>query len=423
MTHVAPDERPPSPSQAARPGLTVEAARARVLADLPTVSAVERVPVRRALDRVLGADVIARVAVPAHTNSAMDGYALRGADLPRGGMTRLRVIGQSFAGHPFSGALGPGQCVRIMTGAVMPTGADTVVIQEDVTREADEVRIGAGHRVGQHVRAAGEDLAAGSSALARGQRVGPAELGLIASLGIAEVEVYRRLRVAFFSTGDELRSLGEPLGSGDIYDSNRYTLHGMLRRMGAETLDLGVVRDAPEALGRALETAAAAADVVITTGGVSVGAADHVRSVLAEVGQIDFWKVNMKPGKPLAYGRLAGQTVFFGLPGNPVSTMVTFYQFVQPALDQMAGGRARLPLALMARSGVRIDKRHDRREFQRGCLGHEGDGALTVRPAAPQGSGILRSMSLADCFIVIPEAVHVVEAGALVRVELFAGLA
>ncbi|HEU4857707.1 MAG TPA: gephyrin-like molybdotransferase Glp, partial [Rhodanobacteraceae bacterium] len=298
---------------------SLEDARARMLAQLVPVTMPERVALRDALDRVLGADVVANVAVPAYTNSAMDGYAVRGADLPAAGEARLRVIGQSFAGHPFAGALAAGECVRIMTGAVMPRAADTVVIQEDVNRDGDLARIGTGHRVGQHVRQAGEDIAQGATVLTAGRRIRVADIGLLASIGWVEVAVRRRLRVAFFSTGDELRPLGEPLREGEIHDSNRYTLYGMLRHFGADALDLGVVRDEPQALREAFQRAGANADVVITSGGVSVGAADYVRSVLAEVGEIGFWKVNMKPGKPIAFGRLHGGATFFGLPGNPVS--------------------------------------------------------------------------------------------------------
>ncbi|MDN5873288.1 MAG: molybdopterin molybdotransferase MoeA [Sinobacteraceae bacterium] len=402
-------------------GLSLEEARARIQAELTPVALTERVSLHAALGRVLGEDLMSRVDVPPHTNSAMDGYAVRGEELPASGELTLQVVGDSFAGHPFAGTVGPGQCVRIMTGGVMPRGADTVVIQEDITREGEGICIGAGHRVGQHVRQAGEDLARGARALAAGRRLGAADLGLIASLGIAEVPVRRALRVAFFSTGDELRSLGEALAEGDIYDSNRYTMHGMLSRFGAEPLDLGVVRDDPQTLQAALEQAGAIADVVMTSGGVSVGAADHVRNVLSQAGAINFWKVNMKPGKPIAFGRLGSGAAFFGLPGNPVSTMVTYYQVVQPALDYLAGATPRLPLAVMARTMEALRKTHPRREFVRGILEMDADGQATVRSAAPQGSGILRSMSLANCFIVLPEDNRGAQAGESVRVEPFAG--
>lgn len=410
------------PHQRTRSPLSLAEARARILAQLTPLVTIERVALRQALGRVLGEHVVSSVMVPAHTNSAMDGYAVRAADLPDSGEVSLHLIGTAFAGHPFSGELGSGECVQIMTGGVLPQGADTIVIQEDVQREAEAVRIGTGHRAGQHVRQAGEDLAVGARALAAGRRLTAADLGLIASLGVAEVGVYRALRVAFFSTGDELRSLGERLGEGDIYDSNRYTLYGMLTRFGADILDLGVVRDEPSALRDAFEHAGSEADAVITSGGVSVGAADHVRDVLDAVGEVGFWKVNMKPGKPIAFGRLAGGAAFFGLPGNPVSAMVTYYQVVQPALDYLAGADARLSLAFESRTTERLHKRVGRREFQRGVLEVDANGELSVRSAAPQGAGILRSMSIANCFIVLAEDRGPVQPGERVRVEPFAGL-
>ncbi|HEU0196019.1 MAG TPA: gephyrin-like molybdotransferase Glp [Nevskiaceae bacterium] len=401
--------------------LRLEEARAKIFAALKPITTTERVAVRQALGRVLGADVISTLNVPAHTNSAMDGYAVRSVDLPSSGAKDFREIGSALAGHPFDGVVGANQCVRIMTGGVVPRGADTIVIQEDVSVSDAGVHIGIGHPPGQHVRKAGEDLAVGATVLRKGRRLTPADLGLIASLGIAEVTVLRRLRVAFFSTGDELRSLGEPLGDGDIYDSNRYTLYGMLTRIGAEILDLGVVRDDPEVMRGVLERAATDADAVLTSGGVSVGVADYVKTVLAQVGSVGFWKVKMKPGKPIAFGRFNSGAAFFGLPGNPVSSMVTYYQVVQPALDLLAGSEPRLPLALQVPTSEALDKLPGRREFQRGCLETHPDGSLTVRSAAPQGSGILRSMSLADCFIVLPEDSGPVPAGTLVRVEPFAG--
>lgn len=407
--------------QPAGGALTLDQARARILEQLQPMASIERVHLRGALDRILAEDVISGVDVPGHTNSAMDGYAVRAADLPRDGEIALKLTGTAFAGHPFAGRVGAGECVRIMTGGVMPRGTDTVVIQEDVTAEDGRVRIGVGHPAGQHVRRAGEDLATGQRALAAGRRLTPADLGLLASLGVAEVPVRRRLRVAFFSTGDELRALGEPLAEGEIYDSNRYTLYAMLTRFGAEVMDLGVVRDQPEALRLAFEQAGRDADVVMTSGGVSVGAADHVRDVLDAVGEVGFWKVRIKPGKPIAFGRLGG-AVFFGLPGNPVSTMVTYYQIVQPAMDRLAGGEPRLPLALDVPAAERLHKGRGRREFQRGRLMRDDRDGLVVYAAAPQGSGILRSMSLANCFIVLPEDGETVEAGEIVRVEPFAGM-
>ncbi|HEY6893595.1 MAG TPA: gephyrin-like molybdotransferase Glp, partial [Rhodanobacteraceae bacterium] len=320
--------------------LAVDRARALIRQFLQPVSTVERVHIRAALDRVLAEAIHSPLDVPGHDNSAMDGWAVRFADLSSTGTTRLRRIGESFAGKPFGGALHAGETVRIFTGAVMPNGADTVVMQERATETPEGVAIEAGAvtKAGQNRRYAGEDLKRGATVFEPGQPVRPAELGMLASLGINEVGVYRRLRVAFFSTGDELRSIGQPLQSGEIYDSNRYTLYGMLERLNCEIVDMGVVPDVPEELERAFATAAASADVVITSGGVSVGEADFVRDLMSKLGEVLFWKIAMKPGRPLAYGRI-GNAHFFGLPGNPVSVMVTFYEFVRDALLVLQGRR------------------------------------------------------------------------------------
>jgi molybdopterin molybdotransferase len=389
---------------------------------LQPVDAVLRVPVRSALGRVLAEDVLSPVDVPAHRNSAMDGWAMRGADLKPEGETTLEEIGSSFAGRPFRGEVGPGQCVRIMTGGVVPRGADTVVMQERARASGKSVSFAPGQKTGQNVREAGEDLAAGSVALRRGRLVRPADLGLIASLGIGEVPVYRALRVAFFSTGDELKSIGTTLGEGEIYDSNRYTLFGMLTRLGCEVLDMGVVRDDPKLLERAFREAAAAADVVITSGGVSVGEADFVKDLLGRLGEVVFWKIAMKPGRPLAYGRIGGAH-FFGLPGNPVSVMVTFYQFVREALLALMGVDPVEPVpTFSARCTARLRKAPGRTEFQRGIVSREADGTLAVRPTGEQGSGILKSMSEANCFIILGDATGNVEAGTPVEVQLLEGV-
>jgi len=389
---------------------------------LEPVDAVLRVPVRSALGRVLAEDVLSPVDVPAHRNSAMDGWAMRGADLKAEGETTLEEIGSAFAGRPFRGSVGPGQCVRIMTGGVVPQGADTVVMQERAKANGKRVAFAPGQKTGQNVREAGEDLRAGSVALPRGRLVRPADLGLVASLGIGEVAVYRPLRVAFFSTGDELKSIGSTLGEGEIYDSNRYTLHGMLTRLGCEVLDMGVVRDDPKLLERAFREAAGAADVVITSGGVSVGEADFVKDLLAKLGEVVFWKIAMKPGRPLAYGRIGGAH-FFGLPGNPVSVMVTFYQFVRDALLALMGVDPVEPSPTFpARCAAKLRKAPGRTEFQRGILSRDADGALVVRPTGEQGSGILKSMSEANCFIILGDATGNVEPGTTVEVQLLEGI-
>ena len=401
--------------------LNCDEALTRILAQVAPVSGYERLTLRAALGRVLVAALHSPCDVPAHTNSAMDGYALNANDLPASGDARLRVIGSAFAGRPFHGQPGSGEAVRIMTGAAMPTGTDIVVMQEHATRDSDEVLIDGQHRRGQNVRAAGEDLKQGQQVLAAGRRLLAPDLGLIASLGIGEVTVRRRVRVAYFSTGDELRSIGEALGPGEIYDSNRYTLYAMLKRSEVEIIDMGVVRDRREAVEAALREASQVADVVITSGGVSVGEADYIKEVLGTIGQVRFWKVAMKPGRPLAFGTL-GQARFFGLPGNPVSVMVTFYQFVQPALFKMAGTIANPPLVLKARTTAVLNKRPGRTEFQRGILSRDTLGELRVTPTGDQGSGILNSMASADCFIILGMDTGRVDSETLVDVQPFQGL-
>ncbi|MBS0328152.1 MAG: molybdopterin molybdotransferase MoeA [Proteobacteria bacterium] len=404
--------------------MPVDKARALIRKFLAPVTAVERVHLRDALDRVLATDVISPRDVPGHDNSAMDGWAVRFADLAPEGETPLARVGESFAGRPFSSALGGGEAVRIFTGGVMPEGADTVVMQERATEVEGGVRVHAGAvaRIGQNRRRAGEDVRRGAVVFAAGQPLRPAELGMLASLGVNEVSVYRRLRVAFFSTGDELRSIGQPLGPGEIYDSNRYTLLGMLRRIHCDPIDMGVVRDDPGALEQALATAAGCADVVITSGGVSVGEADFVKDVLDRLGDVLFWKIAMKPGRPLAYGRI-GNAHFFGLPGNPVAVMVTFYEFVRDALHVLQGrsDASALP-AFRAVLSAPVRKMRGRTEFQRGILARGDDGEWRVSSTGDQGSGILSSMSRANCFIVLPVDVDHVDAGAEVNVQPFEGI-
>jgi molybdopterin molybdotransferase len=402
--------------------MPVAAAREFIARFLTPVTAIERVHLRAALGRVLAAEVISPLDVPAHDNSAMDGYAVRFADLNAAGETTLKLAGSAFAGVPFQGAMNAGECVRIMTGAVVPAGADTIVMQEHVKAEDDRVTIGTGHRKGQNLRHAGEDLKTGQAVLRRGHLMRPADIGLIASLGVAEVSVLRRLRVAFFSTGDELRSIGTPLAEGQIYDSNRYTLYGMLTRLGCEVIDMGVVRDDPALLEQAFRDAAATADVVITSGGVSVGEADFVKDLLERLGEVVFWKVAMKPGRPLAYGRIR-DAHFFGLPGNPVSVMVTFYQFVREALLKLMGCDPVPPVpSFKAVCTTPLKKAPGRTEFQRGILSQGADGNWTVRVTGEQGSGILRSMSEANCFIILPQAQGSVAAGTTVDVQVMEGI-
>ena len=400
--------------------MPVAKARAFIHTFLSPVSGVARVAVRSALGRVLAEDVISPVNVPGHRNSAMDGWAMRFEDLGTAATTLIEV-GTSFAGQPFTGTLGKGECVRIFTGGVVPEGADTVVMQERASKTGNAVTFPPGQQRGQNVRKAGEDLREGAVALAKGRIVRPAELGLIASIGIGEVSVYRPLRVVFFSTGDELVQIGNPLAAGQIYDSNRYTLHGMLTRLGCEVIDMGVIRDDPAILEQAFKDASDIADVVITSGGVSVGEADFVKQLMDKLGEVVFWKIAMKPGRPLAYGKI-GKAHFFGLPGNPVSVMVTFYQFVRDALLTLQGVSP-LPVQplLKAICTSPIKKAPGRTEFQRGVLYLE-DGVFKVRVTGEQGSGILKSMSDANCFIMLHDDVGNVAAGATVEVQVLEGV-
>ena len=402
--------------------MPVAKAREVIARFLNPVSATERVSVRASLGRVLAEDVISPLNGPAADNSAMDGYAVRFADLKADGEVKLNNIGSSFAGAPFNGPVGAGQCVRIMTGGVVPAGADTIVMQEHVKADGNRIAIGKGHKKGQNLRKAGEDLAVGQDALKRGVTLRAADCGLISSLGVGEVTVYRRLRVAFFSTGDELVSIGTQPKEGQIFDSNRYTIHAMLTRLGCEVLDMGVVRDDPKLLERAFGEAAQAADVVITSGGVSVGEADFVKDLLNKLGEVVFWKIAMKPGRPLAYGKI-GSAHFFGLPGNPVSVMVTFYQFVRDALLRLSGvDPVPVTPSFKVRCTSTLKKAPGRTEFQRGILTQDGSGNWSVRVTGEQGSGILRSMSEANCFIILPTDQGNVLPGTLVDVQVLEGV-
>jgi molybdopterin molybdotransferase len=405
----------------ANASLSAAEARQRMLAEVTPICGHEFLPVRSTLGRILAANIIAPHDVPAHDNSAMDGYAVCFDSLASEGETRLTVVGTAFAGNAFSGLVGKGQAVRIMTGAVLPAGADTVIVQEVTRVEASAVWIPAGQRLGQNTRRAGEDLAHGQVALPAGKQIGPAELGLIASLGIAEVDVKRRLRVAFFSTGDELASIGNPLAPGQIYDSNRYTLHGLLSRLGADIIDMGVVPDRPEALEATLVEAAQIADAIITTGGVSVGEADFIKEILAKLGQVKFWKLNIKPGRPMAFGKI-GNAWLFGLPGNPVAVMVSYTQFALDALLRLSGLDPVPERPLLTVNAANAIKKHvGRREYLRGQI-VTVDGRWQVKTTGNQGSGVLRSMSEANCFVILPEDCAGVQAGDSVQVQLFDGL-
>lgn len=391
------------------------------------VQAVEKVALRSALNRVLAEDVISPINVPAHDNSAMDGYALPGSALQPDTDAVHRVAGSAFAGQPFTGNVGKGDCVQIMTGAIMPAGCDTVVPQEFIKKEAEgTIRIPAGTvRAGDNRRLKGEDLQAGKPALTGGKILRPAELGLLASLGFAEIAVRRRLRVAFFSTGDELRSVGEALDEGCVYDSNRYTLYGMLTRLGCDIIDMGVVKDDPALLEAAFRSACENADAVITSGGVSVGEADYTKQIMAKLGDVTFWKIAMRPGRPMAFGRIEsnGKSAYlFGLPGNPVAVMVTFYFFARLALLRMMGAETKALPLLRATSLTALRKKPGRTEYQRGILSVGENGQPVVHITGAQGSGILRSMSHANCMVVLHHEQGNVQPGDAVDVMMFEGL-
>jgi len=372
---------------------------------------------KEAYGHIVAGDILSPIAVPGHDNSAMDGYAFHGDDLPESGAKTVQLIGTSLAGAPFDSSINPGECIRITTGAAIPEGCGFVVMQEQVTIDDKQVTIEPGHKMGAHIRRAGEDIAKGGVVFGRGQKIGAAELGLLASLGIPEIEVIRPLRIATFSTGDELASLGQPLTEGQIYDSNRYALYGLIKELGATHIDMGIIPDRREAVTSAFEEAAQIADVVITSGGVSVGDADYVKETLERMGAVNFWKIAMKPGKPLAYGKI-GNAWFFGLPGNPVSSMATFIEIVRPNLEYLAGQSARETLRLKVKTLDPLKKRPGRADFQRGILRYEGD-ELVVRSTGHQGSHILSSMSQANCFIVLSAESGSIEAGETVVVEPF----
>jgi molybdopterin molybdotransferase len=400
--------------------MSVTQAKQYIQQYLHTVSVQKVLSIHDSLGRVIASEVVTPCNVPHHNNSAMDGYAFMHTD----GAKPLKIIGTAFAGKPFNGAVSTGECVRIMTGGVVPVGADTVVMQERTIVNEGLLTITELPKLGANIRLAGEDLKSGQTVLACGHIIKPADLGLLASLGVPNVNVYRRLKVAFFSTGDELVGVGKPLGEGQIYDSNRYTLYGMLQRLGVEISDLGAIPDNPQLLEKTLLAAATEHDVVITSGGVSVGEADHMKALLAKHGEVLFWKINMKPGRPLAYGKIHTtnhSAHYFGLPGNPVATMVTFYQFVRDALLQIMGATVKPFPCFQVVCTEPIKKAQGRTEFQRGLL-YEAEGAWRVKPLPNQSSGVLSSMSQANCFIVLGEDIGQLNAGETVNVQLFEGI-
>ncbi len=401
--------------------MAVEQAREYIKSFLTPIRETENLYLNTSLGRVLAVEIHASHNVPNHDNSAMDGYAFNAVDLTEG-TTRLKITGAVFAGNDLTGNFAKGACVRIMTGAAIPAGADTVIAQERVEVDGAFIQFTDKPNRGANVRYAGEDLKAGQVVLNIGHQISPADLGLIASLGIGEVTVYRKLRVSFFSTGDELASIGSALKTGQIFDSNRYTLLGMLTRMNVEIQDLGAIPDNPALIEAALIKAAENSDVILTSGGVSVGEADYMKQLLQKLGQVLFWKIAMKPGRPLAFGKI-GNAHYFGLPGNPVAVMVTFYQFVRQAMLVLMGqpNPASIPmLNVVCTSGIR--KLKGRTEFQRGILSISEHGDWQVKTTGNQSSGVLSSMSQANCFIVLDEDVGNVEVGTTVKVQVFNGV-
>ena len=399
--------------------LTVKDALENIYTNLPAISGTDTLPISEAFQRILAKQIIAPINIPPTDNSAMDGYAFNSQDIAQSDAIKtLKIIGTAFAGKPFTQTVKKGQCVRIMTGAVIPHPTDTVVIQEDVECKAGNIHIRSEISANDNIRQAGEDITAGDIILAAGKQLTPADIGLIASLGISEVEVMRKLRIALFSTGDELRSIGEKLTPGCIYDSNRYTLLGMLDNANITIIDMGIITDNIEKITNALKSATQKSDMIITTGGVSVGDADFVKEVLQQMGSINFWKVAIKPGRPLAFGKIE-DTVFFGLPGNPVSTMVTFYQFVKPAIHYLMTEKKQAPFTIKASCISKLHKRSGRIEYQRGMLEKNENQQWIVRKTGQQGSGILRSMSQANCFIILPEDSESIKYGETVTVQPF----
>lgn len=402
--------------------MPVDQAREYIKTFLTPVKEIQKIGLMSALGRVLAENIVAPHNVPNHDNSAMDGYAFNADDLAHEGTTQFKVTGNAFAGNPLSGEVVRGACIRIMTGAAVPAGVDTVIPQERVTIHGNSIEIAEPIKRGANVRYAGEDLTQGQIVLPIGHLIKPADLGLVASLGIGEVAVYRQLRVSFFSTGDELASIGSPLKSGQVYDSNRYTIFGMLARLGVEVQDLGAIPDDPVLLEKTLLKAAQNSDVIITSGGVSVGEADFMKELLQKLGQVLFWKIAMKPGRPLAFGKIGGAH-YFGLPGNPVAVMVTFYQFVRQAMLILMGQPSPAPLPMLNAVCISpIRKLKGRTEFQRGILFLADDGNWQVRTTGNQSSGVLSSMSQGNCFIVLDNDVGNVDAGATVQVQLFEGV-
>lgn len=399
--------------------LPVDESISRILSQVKCVQDKENVAIDRATSRILAQALTSPINVPQQTNSAMDGYAVAATSLESG--QPLKVVGQVFAGQKFNGVVQAGETVEIMTGAPMPEGTDTILIKEACTVDNNLLTFIGPVKPGQHVRMAGEDIKQGQVALTSGCLIRPQEQGYIASLGAVEVEVFRKVKVAIFSTGDEVIAQGEELPENSIYDTNRFTLKGMLERLGCEVIDFGIIEDTKEAMCLCLRDASSQADVVISSGGVSMGKADYIKNALQEVGEINFWKIAMRPGRPLAFGKVS-DTPFFGLPGNPVAVMVTFSQFVQPALRKIMGQKEWSPIRIVATAEECLKSRLHRTDYSRGVYSINDQGQLMVRSTGAQGSGILSSMVQANCFIEIGEEYADIAAGQQVLIQPFSDL-
>ncbi|WP_211343720.1 bifunctional molybdopterin-guanine dinucleotide biosynthesis adaptor protein MobB/molybdopterin molybdotransferase MoeA [Neptunomonas concharum] len=404
----------------ANPGkmLPVEESINRILNVVPNATKTERIPLSKAMDRVLATDQYSPFNVPPHTNSAMDGYAIAFTDpLP----VSWRLVGEAYAGRGYPEKLNQGEAVAIMTGAPVPEGADTIIIKEAASLKGAALSIQGGVQKGQHVRLAGEDIPRGSLCLPSGSLLSPQALGLLASMGLSSVEVFKPVKVAIFSTGDEVVDQGEALPEFGIYDTNRFTLRGMLTRLGCEVIDLGIIEDDQRSLSEALALAASSADIMLSSGGVSMGEADYIKSALKQEGRVDFWRIAMRPGRPLAFGDVGGKP-FFGLPGNPVAVMVTFMQFVQPALRKMMGQTAWQPNRMIAIAEETLKSRLGRTDYSRGVYHINESGQLVVRSTGSQGSGILTSMVMANCLIEITDEFERIDVGEPVLIQPFSDL-
>ena len=402
--------------------LPVEQALEKIMSSIPCIDGFQIINIEKAKGRTLAQSIIAPFNVPQHNNSAVDGYAIRYQDLVANENTVLTIIDRAYAGIPSNEAINAGQCIRIMTGAAVPQGVNTVVMQEHVVLKGDSITLASDHRNGQNIRLAGEDIQQDAIILSQGRFITPADIGLMASLGITEIKVKRTLKVAIASTGNEVIGLGDIHSDASLYDSNRYSLYALLDRPDIEVINLGILEDNPHALLKSFEQASQVADLIISSGGVSVGDADYTKEALKQSGHVDFWKIAIKPGRPLAFGQIGG-SVFFGLPGNPVAVMVTFFQFVLPALEQMMGIKEKPVQAILhATTTEDIRKKQGRTEVVRGILMQQDDGSWTVKTTGKQGSGILRSMSLANAFIILEHDRATVKQGECVTVQPFFGL-